>query len=195
MSDPSEAHRDHPANRWRTLASREAYRNAWIRVREDRVIRPDGDEGIYGVIEIKPAVFIVAVTDEGNVLLVRLFRYPTGTHSWEVPAGSSDGQEVRVAAERELREETGMNAGQWDAIGVYESLNGVADARCHVFLARRLSPAEGDEREEEGITDVRAFSWRELRRMILDGELTDGETLSCLMIAETWLRENGPFPE
>ena len=164
------------------------YRNPWISVREDRVIRPDGGEGIYGVVDLRPSVFIVALTDAMEVVLVHLFRYPTGRPSWEVPAGGSEGQDLREAAERELREEAGLAAGRCEEIGWFESLNGVANARCHVFLARELTPIEDHGQDEEGITEVRAFPFPDLRRMILAGEIRDGETLSCLMLAETWLR-------
>ena len=88
------------------------YANQWIRVREDEVLRPDGTEGIYGVVEVRqPAVFVVAVTEDDRVLLVTLHRYTTGTISVEVPAGGSDGEDLEVAARRELLEETGLSAG------------------------------------------------------------------------------------
>lgn len=180
-----------PINRWTTLDSRIAYENPWIRIREDRVIRPDGKEGIYGVLVVNPAVFVVALTGEGEVLLVRLYRYTTGSHSWEVPAGGSEGRDPLEAAKREFREEAGMEAARWEEIGTFESLNGVADSQCHVFLARELMPVENHAQEEEGITEVRAFSFETLHRMIRRGEIRDGETLSCLMIAEVYLKNEG----
>lgn len=178
-----------PVNRWKTLGSRVAYENPWIRVREDRVIRPDGGEGIYGVIEIQPAVFIVALTDAGEVVLVRLYRYTTGSHSWELPAGGAEGGDLLEAAKRELQEEAGLVAEEWEEAGSFEGLNGVANAPCHVFVARGLSEAADHSQEEEGITDVRKVSFEEVRRMICAGELRDGEALASLMIAEMWLSE------
>src|SRR6476619_2150528 len=93
---------------WQTRASRTVYENRWIRVREDDVTRPDGGEGIYGVVEVRhPAVFVVPVTGAGEVLLVRIHRYATGRESLEIPAGGTDGEDPLVAARRELQEETG----------------------------------------------------------------------------------------
>ncbi|MFX6182759.1 NUDIX hydrolase, partial [Acinetobacter baumannii] len=80
------------------------------------VTGPDGD-GIYGVVQIQqPAVFVVALDDHDRGCLVELERYTTG-RSLEVPAGGSDGEDPLVAAQRELREESGVTAARWDYLG------------------------------------------------------------------------------
>ncbi|QIG42307.1 NUDIX hydrolase [Nocardioides anomalus] len=169
---------------WQTHGSREVYGNAWIRVREDEVTRPDGSAGVYGVVEVRqPAVFVVAVTDDDRVLLVTLERYTTGTRSVEVPAGGSDGEELRAAAERELLEETGYAAREWTHLGAQYALNGVADARAEVFLARGLSAHDGEQQREEGITEVQAVGWSEVKRMVRDGTIHDSETAGALLLA------------
>ena len=128
---------------WQTLASRTVYENRWIRVREDDVIGPGGP-GIYGVVEMRhPAVFVVAVDESDRVCLVRLERYATGGPSLEVPAGGTDGEDPLAAAQRELREETGLIAEDWLEVGRMNALNGVASAPEHVFLARRLRSEAG----------------------------------------------------
>lgn len=170
---------------WQTLTSRTAYENPWIRVREDQVTRPDGTRGLYGVVQLRqPAVFVVPVTDDDEVVLVELFRYTIGATSLEVPAGGSDGEDPRVAAERELREETGLVASDWQAIGRMNALNGVCDAPEHVFLARGLAAADdGAGRAEEGITAVHRVPWSDAVRMVADGTVADGETVAALMYA------------
>lgn len=170
---------------WTELASRVVYENRWIRVREDQVVRPDGNEGIYGVVEmLSPAVFVVALTDADEVVLVAQERYTLGARSLEVPAGASDGEEPLVAAQRELREETGLVAGEWRALGRMNALNGIANAPELVFLATGLAPApEGDERDEEGITEVLRVPFAEVLRMIAAGEIADGETIAALAFA------------
>lgn len=169
---------------WQTHGSTTAYENAWIRVREDLVTRPDGGSGRYGVVEMKHAsVLVVAVTDDDEVLLVDLHRYPTGTASVEIPGGGSDGEDVLSAAQRELREETGLKADHWTPLGSMWALNGVCRALEHVFLAQGLRPVEGEKLAEEGITDVRRVPWPDVLRMVRDGDITDSESIASLFCA------------
>ncbi|HEY5822209.1 MAG TPA: NUDIX hydrolase [Propionibacteriaceae bacterium] len=169
---------------WVTRGSRVTYENAWIRVREDDVLRPDGEPGIYGVMELRaPAVFVVPVTEAGEVVMVTLDRYATGRSSIEIPAGGSESDDLLEAARRELREETGFAADHWQDLGEVFSLNGVADAPGRVFLATGLHPVDGAEQEAEGITACRSVPFEELSTMIADGTITDGETLAALLKA------------
>ncbi|GAA1056083.1 hypothetical protein GCM10017608_12610 [Agromyces luteolus] len=185
---------------WPIRAQRTVYENPWIRVVEDDVVRPDGTEGIYGVVEMRhPAVFVVAMTDADEVLLVTVDRHTVG-RSIEVPAGGSDGEDPLVAARRELVEETGFEAEHWREIGAMSALNGICRAPESVWLATGLRPAAhadghdpGDGhgeapghargQVEEGIHEVRAVPWAEVMRMVQAGEIRDGESVAALMYA------------
>ena len=168
---------------WSTFESRAVYENPWIRVREDQVCRPD-TTGVYGVVEVRnPAVFVVAVTEADEILLVTLDRYTTGRSSVEVPAGGSDGEDLLAAARRELREETGHEAARWRELGAVQSLNGVAAAPGRVFLATELTLVGGAELETEGIDAVRAVPVAEVLAMVGRGEITDNESLGALLMA------------
>ena len=170
---------------WPTTASRTVYENAWIAVTEDSVTRPDGSDGIYGVVELKhDAVFIVAITDADEVVLVTVDRHTVGT-SVEVPAGGTDGEPPLAAAQRELLEETGLRAEHWREIGRMSALNGVCRATEHVFLATGLTTIQSSEHEQhaECISQVRATPWTIVMEMVRDGRITDGETVAALLYA------------
>lgn len=172
---------------WPVRESRVVYENPWIRVREDAVTRPDGSDGIFGVVEVqRPAVFVVALTDDDEVVLVTLDRHTVGM-SVEVPAGGTDGEDPLLAARRELTEETGLAAAHWRQVGTMNALNGICRAPEVVFLATGLEPAPGSAdaaaRHEEGIREVRRVPVADLLGLIADGSVTDGETVAALMFA------------
>jgi ADP-ribose pyrophosphatase YjhB (NUDIX family) len=100
---------------------------------------------------MEPAVGIVALTDDQLVYLIGQFRYATDSYSWEIVTGYADaGEDVLEAAKRELREETGLLASEWTALGHIEISNGVTDQLGFLFLARALAngPSAPDETEE-----------------------------------------------
>lgn len=159
------------------ISSEYKYQNPWIKVREDQVIRPDGKRGIYGVLEKPPAVFIIPRLSNGRIILVGQFRYTTNKFSWEIPAGSCDGQKPLVAARRELWEETGYRARKWKHLAQYEVANGIGDIQGHVFLADGLYQTGKNKMGEDGIVDVKTVSLKELQTMIGSGEIKDGPSV------------------
>ncbi|MBB2986697.1 NUDIX domain-containing protein [Terracoccus luteus] len=177
---------------WPVESTREVYANRWITVREDAVVRPDGGRGVYGVVTInQPAVFVVALTDDDEIVLVTVDRHTVGG-SVEVPAGGTDGEDPLVAAKRELLEETGLLADSWHPVGTMAALNGICEAPEHVYLATGLRTAAGaaltdglggDGQDEEGISEVRRVPVAHVLEMVRDGEITDGETVASLLYA------------
>jgi 8-oxo-dGTP pyrophosphatase MutT (NUDIX family) len=175
-----------PENPWKTTATRIAYENAWIRVREDHVIRPDGEPGIYGVVEIRPSVGVVALNARDEVVLVGQWRYALDRHSWEVPRGGSapDETDMLATAQRELAEEAGVTAAHWELLGPVDVCNGVANDVQSLFLATDLSEtAMHLDPEEDIVVEWKPFS--EAVQMAMDGRITEVCSVAAiLMVAQ-----------
>lgn len=176
---------------WVTQASRTAYENRWIRVREDQVLRPDGKPGLYGVVEIRPSVGIVAMDDQDRVVLVGQWRYTMDRYSWEVPRGGShDGEaDMQAVAARELAEEAGVTAAHWRALGPVDVCNGVARDVQSLFLATGLSPTDRNLDPEEEI-QLQWTPFSKAIEMAMDGRITEVCSVAALLRV-AFLRLNG----
>ena len=172
-----------PQNPWKTTASRVAYENAWIRVREDQVIRPDGTPGLYGVIEIRPSVGVVALNTRDEIALVGQWRYAVDRHSWEVPRGGSspDETDMFATARRELAEEAGVKAERWELLGSVDNCNGVANDVQSLFLATELSETPMNLDPEEDIM-VAWTPFDEAVRMTMDGRITEVCSVAAILM-------------
>lgn len=165
---------DAQRNPWRVLESREVYENDWILVREDAVIRPDGEPGVYGIVQFKNrAIAVVPVDDGGWIHLVGQYRYPLERYSWEIPEGGCPQDEEPLAtAQRELLEETGLVAQNWRLLGTADLSNSVTDEQAFYYLATGLTQhaarPEGTEKLER-----RRVTAEEALEMIETGDITD----------------------
>ena len=169
-------------NPWTTLRSRIAYSNAWFRIREDEVLRPDGRPGLYGVVEIRPSVGILALDDRGKAALVGQWRYPVGRYTWEiVRGGSSEGEtDMLAVARRELREETGYDAAQWSPLGPVDVCNGVTTDVQHLFVARELTFSGVHQDPVEKI-ETRWVEFNEVYNMALSGEISEVCSVAAIL--------------
>ena len=176
---------DEAHNPWQTLASEVKYQNPWILVREDQVLNPGGGRGIYGVVSMRnKALGIVPVDAEGNTWLVGQYRYPLNEYSWEIPMGGGLLElDILESAQRELREETGLQAARWTRIARLHTSNSVTDEEGFVFLAEDLTPGPVEPEETE---DLRLWKLplAEAIRMVMDDRITDGVSVAGLLKAE-----------
>jgi len=178
-------------NPWQTLASSVKYVTRWFSVREDDVIRPDGQRGTYSVVRAeRVATGIVAVWPDESVTLVGQFRYAVNEYSWEIPEGGGafDVDPIEIAR-RELHEETGIRAGTWTLLGRVHTSNCFVDEVCYIYLATDLAPGVARPDPEEVLQTQRVPLERAIS-MARDGSITDAITIAGLFW--TWaMRRSG----
>ena len=154
-----------------------------MRLREDRLERADGSQGLYSVVEKAPAAVIVALSDEGKIALVEQWRHPVGARFLELPQGAWDGTESpdpEELARGELAEETGLRANTMELLGNLFFAYGISDQRFGVWLATGLEQGEQAlEPEEEGLR-VLQLPAGEVERMVADGEIADSASVAAL---------------
>ena len=166
------------------ISSRQVYANKWMTVREDAIRRPDGTEGIYGVIDKPNYALVVARgdgADGGRFALVEQFRYPLGLRRWEFPQGTVGLTELEpeVLAARELREETGLRADTMTPLGMLDVAAGMSSQRGHVFLATGVTEGDPDREHEEQDMHFAWFSRAQVEQMMRSGEITDAQSIAA----------------
>lgn len=169
-------------NPWKTISSKIVYRNRWLRLREDHVVRPDGKPGIYSVVEGKP--FVCIVPKIGNMFyMVDQYRYPIQKQSIEFPMGGIEsGESIEQALHRELQEESGLKSSQFTYLGFHYSANGHDTTGGHIYLAENcLEIAKKPEGSELDMV-TQKFDEATLKKLIKDGTITDGPTVSAFCL-------------
>jgi ADP-ribose pyrophosphatase len=176
-------------NPWITLNSKIVYQNPWIKIREDKVTCPDGNPGIYGVVETVNATGVVALNDKNEIYLVGQYRYPINTYSWEIiEGGGKPGETPLQTIQRELIEEAGLIAEEWTILGnIVHTSNCISDEKAYLYLARGLTevPRQPDHTE---ILDVKVVPFSEALSMVHEGEIQDAMSIISILRAERFLR-------
>jgi 8-oxo-dGTP pyrophosphatase MutT (NUDIX family) len=165
-------------NPWQALAEKNIYDNPWINVTEYDVINPSGGKGIYGKVHFKNAALAIIPLDENlNTYLVGQYRFVLNQYSWEVPEGGGPlNSDMLAAAQRELKEETGLVAAEWTKFMDVHLSNSVSDEAGTIFLARKLTQGEAIPEETEQLI-VRKVPFEEAYKMVEDGTITDSMSM------------------
>lgn len=169
-------------NTWQKKKSRIVYKNKWIRVREDSIIRPSGSKGIYGVVQTSGSSAIAALNKKKEIILIKQWRYPLQHATIELPWGGRNSRESHLsAAKRELCEETGLTAKKWKSLGYINGCPGVVQEDTRLFLAKDLKQhqftLDANEQHEQILTVPikTAYEWA------CTGKINDATTIAGIV--------------
>lgn len=177
-------------NPWIIKAEKKIYENPWIILTEYDVINPGGGKGIYGKVHFRNlAVGILVLDEEQNTWLVGQYRFSTDMYSWEIPEGGCpEGTDPLQSAQRELREETGLAAENWQPILKMQLSNSVSDEMAIVYLATGLTQHDAEPEETEQL-QVKKLPFEEACKMVEEGMITDSISVAAILKIKLLLAE------
>jgi 8-oxo-dGTP pyrophosphatase MutT (NUDIX family) len=167
---------------WQQISQDIRYDNPWIQVRHEQVIRPNGSNGIYGVVHFKShAIGVAALDSDDTVWLVKQSRYPNNETTIEIPEGGGPLDEHPIdAAKRELKEETGLTASHWEPLLELRTSNSVTDEKAYIFLATELTQGQQALEETEDI-EILKVPLTHAVNMAMNGEIIDAMSVAALL--------------
>ncbi|MFN8534561.1 MAG: NUDIX hydrolase [Dehalococcoidia bacterium] len=177
------------ASPWNRLERTVVHQNPFRRFLVDRVRIQSGSEISYSWVDAAPAAFVVPLTADGRVILLRQYRYPIDRWVWEVPAGRIEGETVEETARRELLEEVGGLAARLTPLGSFFSAAAHLRLECHAFLASGVELAHPAEREATELMEVRDLSANEAFALARQGGDVEAQSALALLMAEPVIRE------
>jgi ADP-ribose pyrophosphatase len=174
---------------YRVLASEQVYDGRVISLRRDTVAMPGGGDSERDVVHHPGAVAVVALDDDEQVVLLRQYRHPVGTHLWELPAGlrDADGEPPLETAKRELAEEALLAAGRWSLLATTYSSPGFCDEAVLIYLAEDLTGVERPEgflvEHEEADMTVERVPLADAVQQVFDGDIRNASAVVGLLAA------------
>ncbi|MBS1196507.1 MAG: nudF 2 [Proteobacteria bacterium] len=173
-------------------SSREVYVNPWIIVREDRVTRPGGKEGCFGIVQMKSGSTVLALDEQMNAMLVDEFKYAINRRSIELVSGGVDEFETPLeAAKRELLEETGTTSETWVDLGRLDPFTSVVDSPNFMFLALKAAFPEWHEPSADEPLQRLAIPFSEVLTMVLESKITHGASCAAVLKSAIYLQSHG----
>lgn len=172
-----------------TLSTKLIYKGKILNLRVDTVQLPNGNQSKREVVEYEGAVGIVALPSEHEILMVRQFRYPVKKEFLEIPAGKLERGEAPLdCAQRELREETGAVAQNWEKICSFYSTPGFSNEKMHLFLATNISFQEQNLDEDEFV-EVEKMDFYDALQLIRKGVICDAKTIVSVLTVKDILNK------
>jgi 8-oxo-dGTP pyrophosphatase MutT (NUDIX family) len=171
---------------WTIKGTRQIFENDYFKVFEDEVIQPDGKPSTYATIRFLQGASVLPLDDEGFVYLTKQFRYALERDDVEAVSGAIEEEEPLEAAQREAKEELGIEAREWTDLGKIENDTSITNSCAHLFLARGLSFGKPAREGTEQIETVK-MKLSEAVEKVMRGEITHGQTLALILKANEYL--------
>lgn len=172
---------------WSVIETKTVYKNQWLHVTEDAVVRPDGKNGTYSVVHLKHGVAILPIDTENNVYLTKEYHYAVERETIEVVSGGIDADETTEdAALRELNEELGITADEVTELGKIHPLTSAVEITNHLFIARKLQFSQAVPEGTEIITRIKV-PFKEAIAMVFDGRILDATSIALILKAKEFL--------
>lgn len=177
-------------NPWTKLSMEIKYENPWIKVIEDKVKNPAGNDGIYGVVHFKThAIAVIPLDEDNNTWIVGQYRYPQQSYEWEiVEGGCKEGTSPLETAKRELIEEAGLSAENFELILEMQLSNSCTDEVSYTYIARGLTYV-GEQPEEDELFVIKKLPFAEVYEMTMRGEIRDGLSVASILKAHILLQQ------
>lgn len=166
------------------IRSESIYDGKLLHVRCDTVCLPNGNTATREWVLHPGASAVLPITEEGDVLLVRQYRYPIGEITLEIPAGKLDtpDEDPLECAKRELSEETGYSAASYEKLTTLATTVGFSNEKIHIYIARGLQAGKQHTDDDEFIHVVK-MSLQEALSLVYDGTISDGKSIIAILMA------------
>lgn len=174
---------------WQIKASKQIYKNRWIEIIEDNVVRPDGEPGTYTVVTMKPGVTILPMDDDNNVYLAYEYKYAVNRKSINAPSGGIDEKESKLeTAKRELVEELGIKAEEFIDLGHIDPFTAIINSPNHIYLARKLSFSKRKLEGTEKMNTIKMHFTDALEK-VMKSKISHGATVAAILKTKVYLEK------
>lgn len=171
----------------KTVSSESIYKGAILNLRRDKVTVSGGGYSYREIVEHSGGAVAVALTDDGNVVLVKQFRKPMEKVVTELPAGKIEkGEDPLETMKRELKEETGYTASHLKLMAEFNPSVGYTNETLYIYLATGLVPGKPQPDEHEAL-EIKKIPLDDAIQMVVNGEITDGKTMTGLLLTKYFL--------